>query len=293
MPAGGVIVNAMFMANNPLITFTETNGLTFKLVMNSGLDATVAGNKAYNLAPGTKISIQPATEGYNRVEANSASMASQTGSSVTYTVPATAETVYITLSSSVKAISVDTSVVNGTPKFRKANDSTKPAYDSSEFNAGDPVYIYVDPNSGYDLDAMKVIDVVSKNEITLTAQTDVNGSAYWEIPALPDTGIIVKPTFKAKEYNFSLSLTSGGVAIVNINNGGDIEVKDSSPLVVHYGDSVTVRPGSGFAWNTAPVLAPATLDKSVVGSSARISVNKDIGPSGTAITLTADLKTAS
>ena len=291
MPAGGVIVNAMFMANNPLITFTETNGLTFKLVMNSGLDATVVGSKAYNLAPGTKISIQPATEGYNRVEANSASMASQTGSSVTYTVPATAETVNITLSSSVKAISVDTSVVNGTPKFRKNNNSTDAAYDKSEFAAGDPVFIYAEPNSGYEFDDMKIYDI-NNADITPAPQTDSTGATYWEFSSLPDTGITVKPTFKAKQYNFSINLASGGVAIVNINNGGDIEIQNSNPIAVHYGDTIKVRPGSGYAWNTAPTLTPNTLDKSTSGNNVSIGVSKDIGVSGTAITLTADFKAA-
>ena len=286
MPAGGVNVTATFRMNN-LVNVTFNPSKATKLTIDGLGNTTINTSIKYPLTVGMVVMIESAEPGYGEVEVTAGSFSgTKSGAYVSYTVPAADDNVSINHVSTATAL--QWSATNGTPKFRKANDSKEPAYDASVFKAGDTVWIFADPNSGYDLDQMKIFDA-DNNDITSTSAvtkgTDGYSKDFWTL-TLPDTGINVKPTFKTKTYNLSLDLTSGGIATVRIG-GTEIEVQNSSPLAVNYGDSISITPKTGFTWNTAPTVAPSDLSISSIGS---MTINKDIGPSGTTIAVTADLK---
>ena len=269
LPEGGISVSAVFPISKVSITFklSADKDPGAKLTLNA-VDqfVTTTTGKAYDLEPGTVITISSANPAFNAVTVNSNKYGKvENVASQNYVVPDVIDTVEITLTSTNPAVTVKP-VSNGAVNLRKTDDPTAATDVPANFKVGDDVYIETLPAYGYKL---KKLEVKKNDDATaLTTTTTTNG--YEKVTSVADVGITITAEFEPKTVSLDFTPTvTGGVAgvVANVSTGNGINESGTTTVSTDYGQTIKVTPADGYEWATgAMAVKVGSTDVSVSGS---------------------------
>ena len=256
MPAGGVLVNASFGTDKLNLKITVADGL-YAHVVAGDLTGDINGTKYVALDAGTVITVTSATEGYDEVTL-SADKGTVSGNK--YTVTDDGATLTIKLSSSAKAVTLKVTSDTKFGNISLAHTNSKAvAEPASAFKVGDPIYLFDSPVTGYELDAdsLKVVENISGNEYILTngIAKDTTTGCYvisGVSSAIPEGGITIKASFKAKTINVAFS-GNGQVTASSASAEYTVDAAATPTVQFKFGETVTLTPAGSFKWGTATV----------------------------------------
>ena len=251
MPAGGVLVGAAFEKDDQVnITFAHADAKMFKLSVD-GLGETIPGSDiTFPLTTGMVVKIEPAEDGCDKVKVTAPSIGTKTGTSVSYTVPDTSETVVIEVVSTAKAVTLK-SMSYGKINLRKDNDKNKETYTAANFDMGDEIYIEVVPNLGYKLKSLKAVRNTDSVDI-LDAKDTTTDLYPIQGVYIPDGGITISAEFELRT-DIILNITVNGslptdVIVANVSTGNGITGAGGT-ITATFGQTITISPASGYKWD--------------------------------------------
>ncbi len=252
---GGIAVSAEFTAPGKSITFTLAAGSpAASLNLGSRAEPLTAGNDVtLTLNARDRITISSGDSTYNMVEVKSQHYnTTLTESTVTYIAPDAIDTVTVRVFSGNPAVTLRTDKDYGSIMLTRQNASKNPTVQETSFKAGDKdIYFFIDEVPGYVVDQVKVIETISGVEHAATA----NGNGIYSITGItgtgiPDGGIVIGATYKAKTINVTLKVTNAdGTAYANkanINVDGTLysDFENYTTVQVEYGKTITVTAGT-------------------------------------------------
>ena len=263
LPEGGISVSAAFPAKKVSISFAlaANDDYGAKLTLN-GIDQFIKDTTGatYPLEPGSVITISSANAAYNAVVVDSPKYGT-TGkeTSVNYVVPDTSESVTITLSSTAPAVTsnLNSNSSYGVLGLSHINDKAV-IEQPSAFKVKDDLYIIPSPAYGYELDKdnFKLIENATGKEHKIGSgdieETSTNSGVYQVtgMPAIPEGGITIEASFKAKSVSLSFEFV-GTKGTVQVSNGSTtVIIQDDASVNVKYGTTITMTPQGNFEWAT-------------------------------------------
>ena len=180
MPAGGVMVDAIFMQNDSVkVDFSTDHDATLKIEGLGTKELKAGSPMTFYIPAGAIITVTPVDSNYNKIELT-AGTGKVEGNK--YIVPGTDDSLTIELSSSSNPI---ISNVTGKGKVQFYSDSAMqtPITDLSSVATGTQFWIGIMPDTGYKLDTANsgVYEIISKNSMgSSNPYTMVEGGVYVE-----------------------------------------------------------------------------------------------------------------
>lgn len=285
MPAGGVLVGATFGTSAKGITFNvQPAGTYVKLTMGEA-SAVIDGNKYYEIPAGTKLKIESASEGFDKMNITvSSGSGIVDGQNFTVTEAATVD---ITLSSSKNTITKH--YTNGDLNLYSQITPNKELLKNDQANTGDIIYIEPAPRSGYDTLKVENLKVVSTKTKERIAVDTTSYAPYWAF-TMPAGGADITAVYEAKPLTITLNIT-GGNAVVS----GRGTVNATQNITAYLNETVTITPAEGYEWQSAMTASVGTANVTAATSatgSATYKVAADVVDGGTeALTITLQPKT--
>ncbi|MBQ3701997.1 MAG: hypothetical protein II885_04490 [Oscillospiraceae bacterium] len=237
---GGIGVTTTFPTNaTPKITFNiEPTDAYVQLSIGDQSTIIQGPSMIYEIASGTKIKIDSATEGYDKININATA---GTISGQYYTVADDA-TVTIALSSSKNPITKGT-YTNGNLQFADAKDMKN--LFSGSADTGVEVFINDVPNAGYsalEKQDLKITKISDGSVVDLTDLTpDSANPARWSF-TMPAGGVKVNATFKATAISVTIAVLDADT-LAPATDPILISVAGSAATPLTSGQSVTATAG--------------------------------------------------
>ena len=281
LPKGGISVSAVFPTSKVSITFKLSGADAnpgAKLTLNAvdQFVTTTAGN-SYDLTPGDIVTISSANANYNviTVVSNKYGKAEKVASQ-NYVVPDVADTVTITLTSTNPAVTVNLGSDSKYGTIALAHsDSTAVMEQPSAFAVGHDFYFFPSPAYGYELDTanLRVVENISGAQHKIDSSDIVMGTNCYKItglPQIPDGGITINASFKAKTVSVSFTFDPAAhKGTVQVSDGSNTPtIQDDASVNVPFGTKISMTPVGNFQWgeNAAKIGANAVSGSGNTGA---------------------------
>ena len=247
---GGIYFSTAFDTASRSVSFmVKPDGASAKLTMGS-LSTEISGTQTYNMIePGTIITIESATEGFDQISLN-ADIGTINGNK--YMVPNGDAHVLINLTSSKNPITKGT-YSHGNMQF--ADDKDMKNLYAGAADTDDEVYILDLPDKGYNAlkkEDLKITRITDNSLVELTELTpDATHPARWMFK-MPAGGVKVNATFTIDAFTVTFS-------ILDANNGNaplpdvpvSVSVNGAAATTVTHGQSISASIGQKLTF-TAP-----------------------------------------
>lgn len=209
--------------NDPVkVKITTDHDVVISSSAASGVVST--GTKDFDLPVGETITVVSNVDGLSKIKLTSGSGKGVNGNQ--YTVPdLSSDTLTIAVSAAGNPINSSVGA-NGEVQFYADTAMTTPIV-SSSVPTDASVYIKVTPKPGYEMDTLKVTDVVGGKEETLT------GTNPYVLAKMPEGGINVTTTFKAKSLMINLRILDKSKVGENVSSAAGLTTPETVYITVN------------------------------------------------------------